>query len=63
MKNYEAMALEVKQIAKVLMSVYNPNKFNLYMDYFMCFYKFHFDKLKNDVRVWKLSHVSKAQKN
>lgn len=37
MKNYEAMALEVKQIAKVLMGVYNPIKFNLYMDYFMCF--------------------------
>lgn len=36
MKNYEATALEVKQIAKVLMSVYNPIKFNLYTWITLC---------------------------
>lgn len=27
------------------------------------FWMFHFNKLNNDVRVWKPSHVRKSQKN
>lgn len=61
-KNYEATPSELGEWQQVLSRAYSPIKFNLYLDYLVCLWMFHFEKPKHDVRVWKPSHASKKQK-